>query len=384
MTVTLFSVITSILLCNVYIIIIALMRRNDGFIIRFSLVPVALLIAAGIFRMICFVEIPDAVVLGSDNIFPAVLNFLDMRLFTAYNSNIAIRIYDVLIAVWIAGSIYNLLKYVHQSIRLYRSIHAVPSTHDMRIISCINEILAESCKNTKVKIIQSREISIPMITGYFKPVICLPDIQFSDDELKNILLHEWTHFLHKDAWAKLSVYLISSVFWWNPFVHMLRRDLNHILEIQCDLSITSQMDEESRINYLDSILKVIRTAGKSTLPRTLPMNCAALISTNKTKKIEQRFNLVLDYDSGRKQHIFPVLLLCTMILLSFYASYNIVIQPMYQPTTEAGYEETFTITPENSYLTVNENGTYSLYADGKYRFDIEKIDEEPFSSLPIK
>nr|WP_312580074.1 hypothetical protein [Sedimentibacter sp.] len=38
MTVTLFSVITSILLCNVYIIVIACMRKRNGFLIRFSLV----------------------------------------------------------------------------------------------------------------------------------------------------------------------------------------------------------------------------------------------------------------------------------------------------------------------------------------------------------
>jgi len=341
------------------------------------------LIFAGIFRMICFVEFPDAAIIGSDNIFPAVLNFLNMRLFTAYNGNITIHIYDALIAVWIAGIIYNLLKYVHQSNELYKSVNAFPSTDDMQIITCMDEILAESRKNTKVKIIKSGEISIPMIAGFLKPVICIPDIQFSDGELKNILLHEWTHFLHKDAWVKLSMYLICSVFWWNPFVHILRRELNHILEIQCDLSITSKMNEEARINYLNSILKVIRAASKSTSLQTIPMNCAALVSTNKSKKIEQRFKLVLDYDSGKKKRMFPVFLLCTMILLSFFASYKIVIQPMYSPAVESN-EEIFDITAENSYLTVNENGTYSLYADGKYRCDITEIDEEPFSSLPIK
>lgn len=384
MTITLFSVITSIMLCNLYIIVIACMRRRNSFLIRFSLVPMALLIVAGIFRMICFIEFPSAVVLGSKVILPTILNFLNTWLLTAYNSNVEIHIYDILIIVWIAGSIYNLLKYVYQSILMYKSVNSVPSTHDMRIISCMDDIFAENNKSTKVKIIQSEEIRIPMIIGFFKPVICLPGLQFSDKELKNILLHEWTHFLHKDAWVKLSMYLISSVFWWNPFVHILRRELNYILEIQCDLSITSKMNEEARINYLNSILKVVRAVSKSTFLHTIPMNCTALVSTNKTKKIEQRFSLVLDYDSDRKQRMFPMILLCTMILLSFFASYKVVIQPMYYPTTEAGYEETFSITPENSYLTFNEKGTYSLYADGKYRFDIDKIDEEPFSSLPIK
>lgn len=384
MTVTLFSVITSILLFNVYIIIIASMCRSNGFLIRFSLVPLILLIVAGIFRMVCFIEFPSTIVIGSEVILPAIINFFNIELFTVYKDTVIIHIYDLLFVIWIIGSIYNLHKYVYQSIHLNKYIRTFRGTDDMRIISCIDRILAESHKNTKVRIIQSEEVSIPMITGYFKPVICLPDIYFSDDELKNILLHEWNHFLHKDVWVKLSMYIISSVFWWNPFVHILRRELNHILEIQCDLSITSKMDEGARINYLNSILKVLRVVSKKTLIHNIPMNCAALVSTNKTKKIEQRFSLVLNYNSGRKQRIFLIFLLCIFILLSFFASYKVVLQPRTFSTVKAGYEETFTITPENSYLTVNENGTYSLYADNKYRFDITKIDEEPFSSLPIK
>jgi beta-lactamase regulating signal transducer with metallopeptidase domain len=174
------------------------------------------------------------------------------------------------------------------------------------------------------------------------------------------------------------------VFWWNPFVHLLRRELDHILEIQCDLSITSQMDEQRRIRYLESILKVIREARNITVLHTTPMNCAALVSTNKTQKIEQRFNLVLDYNSSsKKQHKFHILLMCAMILLTFLALYKLVIQPVYTVPAQS-QEEIFDINPENSYLILNENGTYSLYADGKYRCDITNIDTEPFSLLPVK
>jgi len=72
MTVTLFSVITSVLLCNVYITSIALMRRHNGFILRFSLIPLALLIVAGIFRIVFVIEFPSTIVIGSEVILPAI------------------------------------------------------------------------------------------------------------------------------------------------------------------------------------------------------------------------------------------------------------------------------------------------------------------------
>lgn len=380
MTATIFSFVTSMLWCNVYIACIAFMRQRNSFLIRFSIVPLALLIIAGILRLIFFVEFPYTVVLGSEFIFPAILNFFTARLFTAYGGIVTVHVYDVLLAAWIIGGLYNLQKYVCQSIRLNKSVGNLHGTQDIRIVSCMDKLLADSGKSTKVKIIKSGEISVPMITGFFKPVIYLPDIYFSDDELKNILLHEWTHFLHKDAWVKLSMYLVSSVFWWNPFVHLLKNELNHILEIQCDLSITSKMDEDDRINYLESISKVIRTAGGSNLRHTVPIGGTPLVGTNKSEKIEQRFHLVLDYGSGRKQRILSVFLLCTLIFLSFFASYMFVIQPRYFSVNE----EIFDITPENSYLKINENGTYSLYSNGKYRCEITEIDVEPFSSLPVK
>ncbi len=45
MSISIFSFITSVLLCNVYIAFIALFYRDNRFIMRFSLVPLILFIA---------------------------------------------------------------------------------------------------------------------------------------------------------------------------------------------------------------------------------------------------------------------------------------------------------------------------------------------------
>lgn len=75
------------------------------------------------------------------------------------------------------------------------------------------------------------------------------------------------------------------------------------------------------------------------------MNCAALVSTNKLSKIEQRFYLVIGYDSHHNQRILPAFLLSALILLSFLAPYKVVIQPRFLSPAESGYEETLTISP---------------------------------------
>ncbi len=382
MTITIFSFVTSLLLFNIYIFLIAVIRPHNIFLFRFGIIPIILLIAACIFRLIFFVELPFTTVLGSKVVFPAIFKFFMTELFI---NPILIHVHDLFIAVWALGSIYHIQKYIRQVIFLNKLADSVRETQDMRIISCMNELLVESGKNTKVKIVQSHEISIPMITGFLKPVIYLPYTDFSDGDLRNILMHEWTHFLHKDAWAKLFVNLISAVFWWNPFVHTLKNELSQALELRCDLSIISRMDNENRLTYLESIIKIIKDANNNKLHKShSSMGSTALVTINRDENILQRFNLVLNYNTCKNRNMLSSAIICIFILLSVFASYGFVVQPVHHPTIERGYEESFTISPQNSYLVLNEDGTYSLYIDNKYISLIKYIDVEPFSLLPIK
>lgn len=378
MTITVFSFVTSLLLFNVYIFLIAVIRPRNIFLFRFGIIPIVLLIAACIFRLVFFVELPSSTVLQSEVIYPIILNFFTSKVYRVY-------VYELVIAVWVVGSIYYIQKYIRQLIFLNRLAISVRETQDMRIISCMNELLVERGKNTKVKIVQSHEISIPMITGFLKPVIYLPYTDFSDGDLRNILMHEWTHFLHKDAWAKLFVNLISAVFWWNPFVHILKNELSQALELRCDLSIISRMDNENRLIYLESIVKIIKDANNNKLHKShSSMGSTALVTINRNENILQRFNLVLNYNTCKNRNMLSSAIICIFILLSVFASYGFVVQPLYPNPVITEHEDVFMINPDNSYLIRNADGTYSLYIDNKYTGIIEKNSIEPFSSLLVK
>lgn len=378
MIITVFSFVTSLILFNIYIFLIAVIRPRNIFLFRFGIIPVILLIAACIFRLIFFVELPFTKVLRSEVIYPAVLDFFTAEIFE-------IHVYELLFAVWIAGSIYYLQKYIRQLIFLNKLANSLIETRDERIISCMNEITAESGKNTKVKIIQSNEISVPMIAGFFKPVIYLPYTNFTDVDLKNILKHEWIHFLHKDAWTKLFVNLISVVFWWNPFVHILKNELSQTLELRCDLSIISRMEHENHLIYLESIIKVIKYANNKSLHKLLSaVGITQLVSINGNENMTQRFEIILNYLSCKKRNMLSSVIVCVFILLSVVASYGFVVQPLYPNPVITEQEDVFKIKTETSYLILNEDGTYSLYINNEYMGTIEDIDAEPFLSLPVK
>lgn len=378
MIITVFSFVTSLILFNIYIFLIAVIRPRNIFLFRFGIIPVILLIAACIFRLIFFVELPFTKVLRSEVIYPAVLDFFTAEIFE-------IHVYELLFAVWIAGSIYYLQKYIRQLIFLNKLANSLIETQDERIISCMNEITAESGKNTKVKIVQSNEISVPMIAGFFKPVIYLPYTNFTDVDLKNILMHEWIHFLHKDAWTKLFVNLISVVFWWNPFVHILKNELSQTLELRCDLSIISRMEHENHLIYLESIIKVIKYANNKSLHKLRSaVGITQLVSINGNENMTQRFEIILNYLSCKKRNMLSSVIVCVFILLSVVASYGFVVQPAHIAPEVTEHDDVYIITPETSYLVQNEDGTYSVYIDNNYMGTIENRYDEQFSSLPVK
>ncbi|WP_027400496.1 M56 family metallopeptidase [Anaerovorax odorimutans] len=383
MSSSIFSFIMSIFWLNIFICISTFMKRNTGFIINFSIMPLLLLMALCFFRLFCFFEIPLTVVINSESIFPSIISRITTPIFSILNNDISII--KIIVSIWIIGSFYCIKNYILNSIRLNKSTQAIQETQNPQILSTMNKILADSGENFNVKLIQSNTIKIPMVTGFFNPTIYLPDIIFTDTELKNILLHEWTHFLHKDAFIKLFMNLIVTIFWWNPFVHILRANLNHILEIRCDLRVTAGMNEKERIKYLKSIKKIIeyKLSFKDNISYSKVATASVLVSTNSMKKIEQRFLLVLN-SHQRKKYSIITFFIYILLILSFLFSYMFVVQPIYNSTSRAGYEESFSITPQTSYLKINKDGTYALYVENKYKGDINQIKGQPLSSLPIK
>lgn len=374
--ITAFSFISALIYFNLYIILLTLMRRHNRFIIHFSLAPLVFIVAISVFRLLFSVELPFTIGIDSTRFLPNIVSILTVPCYIGR----LLRIIDIVIIIWISGTVYWLKNYIIQITSVSKLLNSIPPTTNRQILRCMEGILKESKKNTKVKIIQLPQFTTPMIIGIFRPVICLPQIDFTNEELKNILQHEWSHYMHKDAWIKLFVYILSTIFWWNPFIHLFRKELDHILEIQCDLRITKKMNEVERISYLDSVMKIIKLkpSCKKDSSKSYIATASMLISTNKHIKIKQRFQLVIHQKQKGSNSKYPAYLLCFFMLLSCCASYSVVIQPSYQPP-----KDTFSITPQNACLKLNGNGTYSLYVDGNYISQVEVIDKEPFSSLPI-
>lgn len=95
---------------------------------------------------------------------------------------------------------------------------------DLTYKKILSEIKEEKKRNLSVMVWKTNQIDIPMGIGLLHKRIFLPGRMYTEAELKNILLHEYTHFINHDTWIKFYMNIFSVLFWWNPMVYLLEKN----------------------------------------------------------------------------------------------------------------------------------------------------------------
>ncbi len=77
----------------------------------------------------------------------------------------------------------------------------------------------------------------PMSIGVLRPMVILPTgliEQLTTGQLRDVLIHECAHVLHRDTLVGLAQRVAQAVFWPHPLVHWLNRQLGRAREEVCD------------------------------------------------------------------------------------------------------------------------------------------------------
>lgn len=94
----------------------------------------------------------------------------------------------------------------------------------------------------------------PMLAGFLKPTLYLPDEALSEQEAVFIFRHELTHYKRGDLWLKLLLTAAKTVHWFNPLVYLMARFAQEDIELACDDAVVRGMDSAQRRAYGETIL----------------------------------------------------------------------------------------------------------------------------------
>ena len=99
----------------------------------------------------------------------------------------------------------------------------------------------------------------PVMLGWLRPIILLPETDYTAQEHAAVLLHERCHFRRGDLWYKLLLLAARSVHWFNPLVWLMVRKAEEDLEFACDEAVIGRQGREFKKIYSRAIVK---TAGE--------------------------------------------------------------------------------------------------------------------------
>lgn len=228
------------------------------------------------------------------------------------SNNIALffSVWDTLAAIWIIGVIlflfYHFVAYL--SFRKKISRWSIRVIHDV-----VPELYRSLCEALDIKrqlnILTCNQVQTPLLIGFMKPCIVLPEQDFTPEQYYFILKHELIHYKHKDLYYKLILLFAAALHWFNPFIHYMVYLANHNMELYCDEQLVADNNLVYRENYSKMLLKIITEANK---------NNNVILSTgfgSKSKRLKTRFYQIMNSKPTKKGRGLIIAFVCLILVI---------------------------------------------------------------------
>lgn len=166
-----------------------------------------------------------------------------------------IHFFQLLSIIWLIGMMlvagFHLVSYWGCKKNYLRwSIRCV----DQHILDQVKQIGRSMGVKKRPEIYICPNVPSPMILGFTRQFILLPDVPYDHSEVDYILKHELVHMKRCDVWYKLILLAVFAVHWYNPIGYLLLREATRDLEMLCDDFVIEGLGADECKRYSKVIL----------------------------------------------------------------------------------------------------------------------------------
>ncbi len=185
--------------------------------------------------------------------------------------------------LWAFGFLVSIATRVAEQVKLRRLAGAAEPTLVPRELGEHLQLVFN--RPTTPRLLTIDHAFVPFVVGLLKPAIVLPRSLLSDLELlKQVVTHEQAHIHRRDTWSLLWQQIVSAVFWWQPLLQLINRELSAARESIADAYVVSQSDP---IRYAENILRLAEAVHVS--------RSTALAFLNQPPTLEDRVRQLLTH-----------------------------------------------------------------------------------------
>lgn len=346
------SVLMTVFVSNLLLIAIYLLFRNEDILARIGFRLTAMFCIITLLRFLFPFELPFTKTL----LLPVTISDMVCVLRRRYNIFpwLWVSVWSIFCVIWLVGSICKISSLFYSYWKMRRLVRG--NSKDVTKQEPYASILRELCTERQrrgIRLCTTKFVSAPMVMGLFNTVILLPaDIDTSDADVMFALRHEVYHYVHHDLWLKFAVNCLVAAYWWNPFTHLLSKQIGVLLEMRVDDSIVSE-SEDAAIGYITSMIHYM---GGKLEQDDLSAQYMGL-ALKKKSNLSRRFYMIQCRDQKRNY------LLCTVMFLLvaciYIGSYLVIFE---NSSYKQEIKDTYTVSDDYDCFAIqNDDGTYTVY-----------------------
>ena len=250
----------AILTSNILMILLTFFLFSQKIMVKAGYKLLAAFVGLIAIRSVFLIEVPGSRTIIMPEGLSNILLYIRHPIFVIYGYEVSV--WTLITFIWLLGIAVNLWYCIHEimAIRCELLVHGKNVTMDERYCKVIERICREQGKRNCFQIIELDKLTLPVLYAHFRhPYILVPKgFARSDLEMYYILRHACTYYFHHGMILKYLVRLLTIIYWWNPFNHILNRQTDMLLEMWTDDMITSSGKTEA-YQYMKCLVNVLES-----------------------------------------------------------------------------------------------------------------------------
>ncbi len=238
-----------------------------------------------------------------------------------------ITINNIMPIVWLIGLFIFTSTYIIGNIKLKHTIRNLENLQDSRM-----KIILIKCKN-KLNINKKVEIKLqnfnmsPCIHGIIRPKILISKdfIKQDNDTIKNVFMHELSHYKRKDMITNYFLLIITAIHWFNPIIYRVFKKIRQEMELATDEIALNRMNKDEKKRYGLTLINLLQTYNSQKVATKM------LYITDDNKNMERRIKKIKISTRFKK---YSMLTTITILIIILGCILPFIIKPVKAKTDE--------------------------------------------------
>ena len=198
MTLSIFSFVMALLWSNIVILVLYALCKNNAFISRFGMTELFILMGGCLFRAAVPIELSVTHEIQISEVYPAVVLFFETSIFGTW-----FTVSHALISVWVLGIIIQTFRFFTAYFSALRKLERQKYAAEDSLVKLFRETKAKFGIHKDIGLTHSPRVKSPMLIGFRKPIVYLPEADYTGEEYECISRHELTRRKNRDNLLKL-------------------------------------------------------------------------------------------------------------------------------------------------------------------------------------